>query len=98
MQSFYSVKAGKYAIIPVSEKLARSEIEKVFVSTDKTALSTVDQRLNVVEVTSKFGSYVKMSPNLPVINTHVHDHVLNAMSDHVLPVINHTYVAVYCLQ
>ena len=31
---FDSVKAGKYTIIPVSEKLARSEIEKVFVGTD----------------------------------------------------------------
>jgi len=56
-----SVKAGKYTIILVSEKLARSEIEKVFVGTDKTALSMVDQRLNVVEVTSKFGSYVKFA-------------------------------------
>ena len=56
-----SVKAGKYTIIPVSEKLACSEIEKVFVGTDKTALSMVDQRLNVVEVTSKFGSYVKFA-------------------------------------
>jgi len=58
---FHSVKAGKYTIIPVSEKLARSEIEKVFVGTDKTALSMVDQRLNVVEMTSKFGSYVKFA-------------------------------------
>jgi len=58
---FDSLKAGKYTIIPVSEKLAQSEIEKVFVGTDKTALSMVDQRLNVVEVTSKYGSYVKFA-------------------------------------
>ena len=58
---FDSLKAGKYAIIPASEKLTRSEIEKVFVGTEKTTLSMVDGRLNVVEVTSKFGSYVKFS-------------------------------------
>ena len=37
-------------MIPASEKLTRSEIEKVLVGADKTALSVVDQRLNVVEV------------------------------------------------
>ena len=56
---FDSVKAGKYTIIPASEKLTRSEIEKVLVGADKTALSVVDQRLHVVEVTAQFGSYVK---------------------------------------
>ena len=47
---FDSVKAGKYAIIPASEKLTHSEIKKALVGVDKTALSVVDQRLNVVEV------------------------------------------------
>ena len=56
---FDSVKAGKYAIIPASEKLTPSEIENVLVGADKTALSVVDQRLHVVEVTAQFGSYVK---------------------------------------
>ena len=58
---FDSVKTGKYTITPVSEKLTRCEIEKVFVGTDKISLSMVDQRLNVVEVTSKFGSYVNFA-------------------------------------
>ena len=42
-----------------SEKLTSSEIEKVLVGANKTALSVVDQRLNIVEVTTQFGSYVK---------------------------------------
>ena len=57
---FDSVKAGKYTIIPTSEKLTRSEIEKVFIEKDKTVLSVVEQRLNMVEVTSLFSSYVKV--------------------------------------
>jgi len=36
---FDSVKAGKYAIIPASEKLTHSEIKKALVGVDKTALS-----------------------------------------------------------
>ena len=62
---FDSLKPGKYTIIPTSKKLTHSEIEKVFIGKDKTLLSVVDQRLNIVKVTFLFGSYVKFIVKFP---------------------------------
>ena len=60
---FWSVQAGKYAIVKTSTDLTAAVLESsgVSVGKDKSSLSLIDKHLNTVDVCTAFGHFVKFT-------------------------------------
>ena len=56
---YQSIQVGKFSIVKTSSEISAASLESVWIGKDKAQLSQVDKSLNVSEVCSSFGQFIK---------------------------------------